>query len=381
MSRNILPPLFPDAGRSTSDVTTISHRRRPVLAACLGLAFLAGSAVSAWASPFEPADEDRLVTDHGGLTQNYDLVWLSSGETPDAAMGADLDYALGMQHHHMGAVVMAEDYLADREARNPILRRLAGGIIANQIFEIAILEDTARRIARGPRTLFTVGDQRLVLVRQGFDGWEHQAPFIRTPAPTLLEATITPGPVNARDVRFAREMIRHHGAAMEQAGAYIVAEDGRNLPLSRLSRGIIAEQAYEIVLMQAIVDAYGGDADAVPLMMTTTTLKPEAELIEAARRYRTPGSTGLPSAEATAAIGAMPGHGTMRMTMGGEDMMMGGHGSGPMRPATTEAATFAELMRAARNGELGGGREMRAMMSGMRPMPGHDGMPGMDHSM
>ena len=63
---------------------------------------------------------------------------------------ADLDFAAGMQRHHQGAVTMSRDYLDDQRGTNPILRKMANGIIANQRLEIAMLDVVRRHAAAEP---------------------------------------------------------------------------------------------------------------------------------------------------------------------------------------------------------------------------------------
>lgn len=66
-------------------------------------------------------------------------------------MAADRDYVRGMRPHHAGAVTMARDYLADPEARSPVLRQLAPAIVANQAFEITLLDMVERQLQEPPR--------------------------------------------------------------------------------------------------------------------------------------------------------------------------------------------------------------------------------------
>jgi len=193
----------------------------------------------------------------------FDTRLVSRGTDPaDAfadAVRADREYVRGMRPHHAGALTMSEEYLRDPQARNPDLRRLAQAIIVNQAFEIGLLDDVARKLDEAPRVL-DLGLVRLAMRPEGTEGLGQQWRFIRQPVPVL---TGTGGEVSERDVRFAKAMMVHHGAALDMARAYNSNPAARNNFIGLLNVHIITDQAQEIALMRNVVAAYPGDADAV----------------------------------------------------------------------------------------------------------------------
>jgi Domain of unknown function (DUF305) len=60
-------------------------------------------------------------------------------------------------------------------------------------------------------------------------------------------------------------MMLHHQMALDMARGYNADPDGTNLILRRLNRGIIVDQAYEIGLLERIVDRFPGDPAAVEI--------------------------------------------------------------------------------------------------------------------
>ena len=105
----------------------------------------------------------------------HDLLMVGPEETVDPrAIRADLDYAEQMKGHHEGAVTMSTAYLDDPRGTNPLLRKMAHGIIANQRFEIAVLEVIERHAAAGPETVLDLGFARIVRRPAGVDGLEHE---------------------------------------------------------------------------------------------------------------------------------------------------------------------------------------------------------------
>src|SRR5690606_13221020 len=72
-----------------------------------------------------------------------------------------------------------------------------------------------------------------------------------------------PGPITERDVLFAKAMIIHHAGALDMAQAYNDDPVGQNTFLEMLNLDIVTDQAQEIALMQAVVDRYPGDAEAI----------------------------------------------------------------------------------------------------------------------
>jgi uncharacterized protein (DUF305 family) len=184
------------------------------------------------------------------------------GPADPAAIKADRDYIAGMRPHHAGALTMSEEYLADPEARSPVLRALARAIIRNQRFEIGLLDEVARNLARPPVVL-NFGVVRLAAQPMATDGLGQMQRFLRSPIPSPFNALAAPGPVTARDVQFAKAMTVHHQAALDMAWAYHADPNARNTFLKLLNVDIITDQGQEIALMRSVIAAYPGDADAV----------------------------------------------------------------------------------------------------------------------
>ncbi|WP_458098335.1 DUF305 domain-containing protein [Roseomonas sp. WA12] len=176
-----------------------------------------------------------------------------------AARKADLDYVTGMRPHHAGALTMSEEYLADPEARSPILRMLAQAIIHNQRFEIALLDEVARKLAQ-PAQILDLGFGAMAVQPAGTEGMALPLRFTRFPVPGPLVAR---GPMAVRDVQFAKGMITHHQAALTMALDYQAGPDARNSFLRLFNVDIITDQTQEIGLMRRILETYPGDTDAV----------------------------------------------------------------------------------------------------------------------
>jgi hypothetical protein len=69
----------------------------------------------------------------------------------------------------------------DPRGTNPILRKLAHAIIANQRFEIALLDDVRRRVQTEPEAVADLGLTRIV--RREIGGLEHQWQFVKRRPP------------------------------------------------------------------------------------------------------------------------------------------------------------------------------------------------------
>jgi uncharacterized protein (DUF305 family) len=161
---------------------------------------------------------------------------------------------------------MATDYLDDPRGTNPILRELAHAIIANQRFEIAVLDDVSGRVGKPPETVADLGFAQIVRREMGVDGLEHQWQFVKQRPPGLLDLALAPGlEVSERDVKFSKEMMLHHQMALDMARDYNADPDATNLILRRLNLDIIVDQAYEIGFLQQIVARFPGDPDAVAI--------------------------------------------------------------------------------------------------------------------
>ncbi|NCT41728.1 MAG: DUF305 domain-containing protein [Alphaproteobacteria bacterium] len=171
---------------------------------------------------------------------------------------ADLNFIEGMRPHHAGALSMSEEYLADPDARNARLKQLAGGIIHNQTFEIAIMdmiEGHQKGNADAPD-----GSWRQVSERD----MDQKLKFYRAPMPGPLDRFYGDQGVSKRDVEFAKSMIIHHEGALVMAQDYL---DGphSNGYLARLCLDILTDQAQEIAYMHSIINEYAGNPDEIKI--------------------------------------------------------------------------------------------------------------------
>jgi uncharacterized protein (DUF305 family) len=224
--------------------------------------FIAVSGVS-WAIEYEP-DEG---TEAHLPTVVHDMLILRPGEAVDPGIiRADLDYAANMRQHHEGALTMSRAYLEDPRGTNPILRKMARGIIANQRFEIAVLDVIQRHAATDPETVLDLGFARIVRRAAGEDGLEHEWGVLKREPPGFLDLALAPGLESSeRDVKFAKEMMIHHQAAVDMARRYNADPQASNLILKRLNLDIVIDQTYEIGFLQQIVDRFPGDPDTVEI--------------------------------------------------------------------------------------------------------------------
>ena len=197
----------------------------------------------------------------------HDLLMVGPEETVEArTIRADLDYAANMKRHHEGALTMSQDYLDDPRGTNPILRKMARGIIANQRFEIAMLDVIERHAASEPETVLDLGFARIVRRPAGVDGLEHEWGVLKREPPGFVDLALAPGLESSeRDVKFAKEMMIHHKGAVDMAERYNADPQATNLILKRLNLDIVVDQSYEIGFLQQIVDRFPGDPDAVEI--------------------------------------------------------------------------------------------------------------------
>jgi uncharacterized protein (DUF305 family) len=197
----------------------------------------------------------------------HDLVIAGPEEAIDpGSIRADLDFAEQMQRHHEGAVTMSQDYLDDPRGTNPVVRKMARGIIANQRFEIAMLDVVRRHAAAEPETVLDLGFARIVRRPAGIDGLEHEWGVLKREPPGFVDLALAPGLESSeRDVKFAREMMIHHQGALEMARRYNSDPQATNLILKRLNLDILVDQSYEIGFLQQIVDRFPGDPAAVEI--------------------------------------------------------------------------------------------------------------------
>jgi uncharacterized protein (DUF305 family) len=247
-------------GRANRNRRTTVIKMSSVFFVCATLVAFSGAS---FATEYEP-DEGTEAHVPGVV---HDILLLGPEEQVDPAMiRADLDYAAQMQQHHEGAVTMSQDYLGDPHGTNPILRKMARGIIANQRFEIALLEVIQRHAATEPATVLDLGAVRLVRRPAGIDGLEHQWGALKREPPGFLDLALAPGLESSeRDVKFAKEMMLHHQGALDMAKRYNADPRATNLILKRLNLDIVADQSYEIGFLQQIVDRFPGDPDAVAI--------------------------------------------------------------------------------------------------------------------
>ena len=180
-----------------------------------------------------------------------------------AEIEADLDYVRRMREHHAGALTMSKEYLADPQARNPVLKRLARAIIPNQQFEISELNEVEQQVKGRITTLLSLGSKRLLLRPAAVEDLAQRWRFSRASIPTPLDVMIIGGPVSERDVKFAKGMSIHHAAALDMARSYNANPNGENTWLRRLNHDIIVDQQQEIWTMNAVIARYPGDASKI----------------------------------------------------------------------------------------------------------------------
>ena len=232
----------------TTTRTKAARRNSPsfLLAATAGLALAAAPAATRAAieDSYSPGEPPVSTT------------WF--GPVSAQARRADLEYVAGMRPHHAGALSMSRDYLADPGRSSPLLQALARAIIANQSFEIGMLDEVARNLDRPPVRLGLAG---VALQPQATEGLAGTQRFFKEPIPGPLAYAV--GPVAERDVRFAKAMIVHHEGAVEMARGYHANREARNGYLGLMNVDILTDQAQEIALMRRAIAAYPGDPDAV----------------------------------------------------------------------------------------------------------------------
>lgn len=223
-------------------------------------ALVIGTPTAPFASEYQDDEEEEGHFD----APTYRLM-MADEISVQAHMQRDLKYADEMAEHHRGAVRMSEAYLNDPKGTNPFLRRMANAIIYNQQFEIDWLEDISHRLGEGPKEVMALGDQRLVLVPQGLTGMEHRQRFQPAPIRSATTTIESSKPISEFDVMFAKGMKMHHEMALEMAHAYNNDPEGDNRVIKEINLGILASQAVEIGLLEDVIAAYDGNADAIEI--------------------------------------------------------------------------------------------------------------------
>lgn len=172
------------------------------------------------------------------------------GAQNDASRQADLQFVAGMRPHHAGALSMSQDYLADKDASHPTLKRLARGIMHNQTFEIGVLDMVERYAKQEGRQIAA-------------EGQAQAQKFQRAPMPAGWGVRRDDPRVSARDVQFSKAMIVHHQGAVDMCRDYNRDPAVNNLYLKKLCLDIIVDQEQEIGLMEKVIAAYAGDAGKI----------------------------------------------------------------------------------------------------------------------
>jgi len=127
-----------------------SRLRRSVPACTLLLGLMAGAAVAHGQAAV--ADTFASVMQAAMARMDRDMMAPASGD-------ADRDFASMMVPHHQGAVEMAEAEL--RFGRDPVLRRLAQGIIVEQRQEIAVMRQALAALPPAPSMDVPVPSQNM----------------------------------------------------------------------------------------------------------------------------------------------------------------------------------------------------------------------------
>ena len=112
---------------------------RGVVACALGLGLAAGAAAAQGQAVI--ADTFASVMVAAMARMDHDMMAPATGD-------ADRDFAVMMIPHHQGAVEMAEAEL--RFGHDPVLRRLAEGIIVEQRQEIAVMRQAIAALPAPP---------------------------------------------------------------------------------------------------------------------------------------------------------------------------------------------------------------------------------------
>ena len=112
---------------------------RGVVACALGLGLVVGAAA---------AQAQAVIADTFASVMAAAMARMDHGMMMPPSGDADRDFAVMMIPHHQGAVEMAEAEL--RFGRDPVLRRLAQGIIVEQRQEIAVMRQAIAALPAAP---------------------------------------------------------------------------------------------------------------------------------------------------------------------------------------------------------------------------------------
>jgi uncharacterized protein (DUF305 family) len=168
---------------------------------------------------------------------------------------ADLGFIDGMKPHHAGALTMSDEYLKNKNASDPRLKKLAKGIIRNQTFEIGALAEVESFLK--PPAPAHGTEWRQIATK----GLAQKQRFVRSPLPTLWSV----GKVSQEDVRFAKAMIVHHEGALTMCDDYLADPHARNKYLRLLCIDINKDQKLDINFMKSIIADYAGNPDDVKI--------------------------------------------------------------------------------------------------------------------
>lgn len=163
---------------------------------------------------------------------------------------ADKNFIVGMTPHHVGALTMSEDYLAQEGAQSQRLQALAKGIIRNQTFEVGMLQDIERHI---DAIDLSEGGSWETVAKQGL---ANEQQFYRAAPPAIQSLFNGDDIASATDVQFAKAMIVHHEGALMMCEDYLDNPNINNGYLERMCIDVLRDQAQEIQLMWNIVATY-----------------------------------------------------------------------------------------------------------------------------
>lgn len=197
--------------------------------------------------------ESLIEPDYDGHSPKVTTPWYENYN--EANYNVDQNFITGMRPHHAGALTMSRDYLASPEKSSARLQALSRGIIANQTFEIGMLNRVEELINAAP--LKTHGAGYYQVAEQGLAMKQR---FMRSPAPVIFNESKT---TSAEDVRFAKAMIVHHEGALMMCDNYLDNPDTNNGYVERMCLDVLRDQAQEIALMHAIINDYPGNSDAI----------------------------------------------------------------------------------------------------------------------